>query len=89
MLEFGDGFLQQLAVEVQADFADVAALGGAQQVAGAANLQVAHGDAEAGSQFGGLQDGLQAPLGRLGDAAAPGDQQVGVSPVLAAADAAP
>ena len=56
--------LQQLAVQLVADRRDVAALLGAEDVAGAADLQVAHGDLEAGPQLGELLDRLQ-PLLRV------------------------
>ena len=44
--QLANRFLEQLSVERHADFMDMAALGRAQQVASAANLQVTHGDAE-------------------------------------------
>ena len=46
----GDGLIQQLDVEVVAHGLHVAVLAVAQQVARAADLQVAHGDAEAGAE---------------------------------------
>ena len=44
------GRLQQRAIQLVADALDVAGLLGAQDVAGAADLQVAHGDLEPGPQ---------------------------------------
>ena len=44
-----DGLAEELAVEVEADLGDVAGLLGAEEVAGAADLEVAHGDFEAGA----------------------------------------
>ena len=52
--------LQHLRVHLEADRRDVAALLVAQQVAGAADLQVAHGDLEAGAQLGVVGQRLQA-----------------------------
>jgi hypothetical protein len=49
----GDGLGDHLHVQVVAHGGDVAALAGAQQVAGAADLQVLHGDAKARAQLGG------------------------------------
>ena len=43
-LEFTDRFGDHLAVEVVAHGGDVARLAGAEQIAGTANLEVAHGD---------------------------------------------
>ena len=45
-LQLGDGFGHHANVEVVADGADVAGLVAPEQVAGAANLEVAHGDLE-------------------------------------------
>ena len=65
-LQFADGFLEQLGVQVKADFMDVAALVGAEDVAGAADFEVAHSDAETGAQVGGFEDGLEAHFGGFG-----------------------
>ena len=58
--ELADGLFQQLAVQLVADRGDVAALLRAQDVAGAADFQVAHGDGEAGAHVAELLDRLQA-----------------------------
>lgn len=42
-----DGLAEELAVEVEADLCDVAGLFGAEEVSGAADFEVAHGDFEA------------------------------------------
>ena len=45
---------------------DVAALVGAEDVAGAADFEIAHSDAETGAQVGGFKDGLKAHFGGIG-----------------------
>jgi len=55
---------QQLAVQFVTDRRDVAALLGAEDVAGAADFQVAHGDLKARSQLRKLLDCLQPPRRR-------------------------
>ena len=47
--QFGDGALQHLAIEVETDRFNVAVLLAAEHVAGAAELEVEGGDAEAGA----------------------------------------
>ena len=59
-LQLPDRLGDDLAVEVEADGGDVAGLLGAEQVAGAADLEVAHGDLETRAQVGGLADRLAA-----------------------------
>src|SRR3954447_2870977 len=51
-LQFRHGFVQQLDVELEADRRDVAGLLGAEQLTGAADLEVAHRDREAGTELG-------------------------------------
>ena len=68
-LQLGHRLGDHLAVEVVADRGDVAGLAGAEQVAGAADLEVAHGDLEARAQLGGLADRLQPLVGLLGQRA--------------------
>jgi len=65
-LEHLDGTLQQVAVEGEADLLDLAALLVAEQLSGAADLQVVGGQRKAGAQiFQGLY-GLQALGGIAG-----------------------
>ena len=59
-----DGVGKQLHVQVEADGGHVAALLRAEQVARAADLQVAQGDLEAGAELRRLEDRLQALLAR-------------------------
>ena len=61
-----DGVGEHLRVEVEADRRDVPALLRAQQVARAADLEVAQRDLEAGAQLGRLEDGREALLRDLG-----------------------
>ena len=63
-LELADRLGDHLAVEVEADRGDVARLLAAEQVARAADLEVAHRDLEARAEVGELADRLQ-PLVRL------------------------
>ena len=48
--QVGDRLLQHLLVELEADFADMAGLLVAQQIAGAADVEVVAGELEAGAQ---------------------------------------
>ena len=84
-----------IAVQAQrAGAGPVAALGlqprqrAAQEVARAPDLQVAHGDAEAGAELGGLADGLEPLVRVLAERHVPGVEQVGVRPLPGPADAA-
>ena len=52
---------------MQSDGGDVSALFGADDVAHAADLEVAHGDLEAGAEFGGGEDGVETGVGLLGE----------------------
>ena len=83
--EVADALFEELAVKLKADGGDVAALFGAEQVAGAADFQVAHGDAEAAAQGGILFDGAEALAGLHQQAGMAGQQQVGVGLVLVTA----
>ena len=65
----------------------MAALLGAQNVAGAANLQVTHSDLEAGPQFAELFDRLHSFSGRAGQRLAFFEQEVAVRSVLIPTDA--
>jgi hypothetical protein len=75
-------------VQVEADLLDLAALRFAEHLAGAADLQVVHGEEEAGTEFLHGLDRLEPALrlgARLGAAVG---EQVGVGLVVRAADAA-
>ena len=61
----------------------------AEQVAGAADLEVAHGDLEPAAELGGLADRLQPLVGLLAERDLDRVEQVGVRPLAAAADPAP
>ena len=74
--------VQQFRVQVESHRVDLSALVSAQQIASAPDFQVTHGDAEPGSQFIGLQDGVDALAGGLGDLMVVRQQQVGVGPVV-------
>ena len=55
-----DGLVEHLHVELEAERGDVAGLLVAEQVAGAAQLEVAHGDLEAGAELGVVRQRRQA-----------------------------
>ncbi len=79
--------LEQLAVQIGTDRHDVAALSCAQDAAGAANLQVAHGNAKTRAQRAVLFDGAD-PLARGTDCHHfAREKQIGVCLVLGSADA--
>ena len=85
--EFADRFLKQLAVEGEADGVNLSALGSTEEIAGASDFHIPHGDTEAGAEFRGFEDGLDALFRRFGDALVAGDEEVGVGAMLTPADA--
>ena len=87
-LELGDRLADQPDVEVEADARDVAGLLAAEQVAGAADLQVLHRDAHARAQLGVLGDGREPVVRGLGQRLLRRVEEVGVRPLAAAADPA-
>ena len=86
---FPNGTLQQLEIELVPHLQQVPGLGLPQQIAGAPDLEVVHGDPEPGAQFGELHQGLEALLGLPGEGRFIRDQQVGVGLGLAPSDPAP
>src|SRR5262249_50895135 len=86
--ELVDGLVEHLAEELEADGGDGAALLGAEEVAGAAELEVEGGDLEAGAKLGVALQGLDAGAGLVGHGVGRGDDEVAVGPLLGAADAA-
>ena len=86
-LELGHRLGDHLAVEVVAHCGDVARLALAEEVARAADLEVAHGDPEARPELGGLTDGPQALVGLLGQHPVRRVEEVGVGPHPGATDA--
>lgn len=91
LLALADGLhcpFEHFHVEGEADRLDLPALAVAEQLAGAADLQVVGGEDEAGAQVLGVGDGFQAFLGVRGHLSARRCQQVGVGLVVAATDAA-
>ena len=87
-LELADRLGHELAVEVEADGRDVARLLAAEQVARAADLEVAHRDLEPGAEVGELADRAQALVRLLGERAVRWVQQVRVRALPASTDAA-
>ena len=85
--ENGDALFEQLAVKLEANRHDMAALFRAEQVARAANFQVAHGDFEAAAQHGVLLDGAD-PFPGVGEQTGVArQQQVGIRLMLVTANA--
>ncbi len=85
-LHLGDRLGDHLAVQVVADRRDVTRLRLAEQVAGTADLEVAHRDPEAGTELGRLADRAQPFVRLLGQRAVPRVEQVGVGALTAAPD---
>ena len=82
---FEYGLLQQLEVHIITNVDHVARLLSPEQTACAADLQVAHGDAEAGVELRKLADGAQALFGNLAQLAPTPERQVrACAPVRAA-----
>ena len=88
LAQLGDGVLQHLLVELDADLLDMAALLVAQQVAAAPDVEVVAGQLEAGAQTVERLQHLQPLLGRQGQLLLDRGGQVGVGPGLRPADAA-
>jgi len=86
--QLGHGLGQQLHVHVVADQGDVPGLVGPEQVAGAADLQVLHGDGHARAQVLVGGHGGQPLVGGLGDGPLGRVEEVGVGPLAGAADPA-
>ena len=80
--------LEQVRVELEPDRGDVPRLLLAEQVAGAADLEVVRGQPEAAAEVVELLQHAQPLLGVGGDQVLAGDHQVGVGAVVRAADAA-
>src|SRR2546425_1265221 len=58
--ELGDGLVQELDVELEADGRNVTRLLGTEQLAGAADLEIAHRDREAGAKLRMVGQGREA-----------------------------
>ncbi len=85
-LHLGDRLGDHLAVQVVSDRGDVTRLRLAEQVAGTADLEVAHRDPEAGTELGRLADRAQPFVRLLGQRAVARVEQVGVGALTAAPD---
>ena len=70
--------LEHRLVELEPDFLDVARLLVAEQIAGAADVEVVAGELEAGAEAVEIGQHLQPLLRRLGDRAVGGHRQIGV-----------
>ena len=86
-LQLGDGLVEHLDVQLEAERGDVAGLLGAEQVARAADLEVAHRDREAGAELGVVGERRQPRAGLRGQLGRVRIEEVGVREDVAAADA--
>ena len=84
--ELGHGLVEHLDVELEAERRDVTRLLGAEQVAGAADLEVAHRDLEAGAELGVVGERRQARARLRRQLARVGVEEVGVGGDVRAAD---
>ena len=80
--EFGDGALEHLAVQVEADGFDVAVLLAAEHVARAAKFEVESGDAEAGAEFAEFFHGGEALAGDFGERGLRRNEEIGVGALV-------
>ena len=87
-LQLADGLLEQLHVHLEADRVDLAALLAAEQVAGAANLEIERGDAEPAAEVAELLDRREPLLRDRREVVLRRNQQVRVRRPIRAADAA-
>src|SRR5690606_3142950 len=78
---------EDLVVGLEADVVHEAALLRAEQVAGAADVEVLHGDVDAAAEVAELFDGLQALAAEVGQQVRTGREQVAVGLAVAAAHA--
>lgn len=85
--ETGDGLFEELAVEFETDSGDMAALLGAEEVARAAEFEVAHGDAEARAELVVLFKGVEAFVGLVDEGGVAVKEEVGVGLAFEASDA--
>ena len=81
-------FRQHFVVQLKSDLHHVAALVFTQDLPGAANLQIMHGEIEAAAQFFHLLNRFQALTGLLGQTLQIGHHQVSVGLVMATSDSA-
>ena len=87
-LQLEDRVLEHRLVKLEPDFLDVARLLVAEQIAGAADVEVVAGELEAGAEAVEVGEHLQPLLRRLGDRAVGGHRQIGVGAGFRPADAA-
>ena len=86
--ELGDGLVQEVDVELETDRGHVPGLLGAEQLAGASDLEVAHRDREAGAELGVVGERREPCPGLLGQLRSLGEEQVRVRRDVRPADAA-
>jgi len=87
-LEFFHAVFEEAAIHLIADGGDVAGLFSAQEIACAADFEVAHGDLKASAEHAELFDGHEAFAGNIGELAIFGEDEVAIGAMLAAANAA-
>ena len=81
-----DGPFEQFAIEVKADGGDLARLFDAEDIAGAADFEIAHGDFHAAAVSAGLGKGVESFADDFGQRSLSGDEEVGVGGAVPAAD---
>ena len=89
VLHLGHRLLQHLLVEFEADLLDVAGLLFAEQIAGAADVEVVAGELEAGAERVQRLQHLQAAVGGVGQLLVRGQREQRIGAHLGAADTAP
>lgn len=87
--EATDGVFEELAVEFVTDGGDVTGLFGSEDISRTSNFEIAHGDAESGTEFTEFLDGLEAFGGIGAEALAGFDEEVAVGAVFVTTDASP
>ena len=87
-LQLAGGLLQKLQIHVVSHVHHMAALLGTQHIAGAADLQVAHGDLETRAKLSKLADGGQPLLRHFAEGLAPAIGKIGVGVTAASAHTA-
>ena len=73
---------------MEADRGDLSRLLGAEDVAGAADLEIAHGDLHAAAIAWSFDEGVEPFAGEFGECAAFGGEEIGVGGAVPSADAA-
>jgi len=87
-LELGDGALEHLDIEVEADGFDVAVLLATEHVAGTTKFEVESGNSEAGAEFAELFHGGKTLAGDFGEDGIGRNEEISVGTLMGTANAA-